>query len=217
MQVRSTIKWLGMDYDLERKLPDLPLRLKREILEYGSLMTIHAETEILRQGQYVKVIPIVLEGLVKVIGSYGEKELLLYYIEPAESCIMSFSAGLGNLPSKVRAIAIEESELLLIPVKLLQDWVRKYPSFNQLFYKQFNKRYDDLLETIYQVLFEKMDRRILDYLKHKSQALGEKRLNLRHHQIAQDLGTAREVVSRVMKKLELDLKILQEDQLIEIL
>ena len=202
---------------IERKLPFLPLPLKNEILKNGQLTKFPAGTEILREGQYVKVIPLVIEGLIKVVSSYEDKELLLYYIEPSESCIMSFSAGLWDLPSKIFARAEEDSEVLLLPVSLVKEWVRNYPALNQLFFRQFNKRYDDLLQTIHHVLFDKMDKRLLDYLREKATVLNSQKLNLRHNQIARELGTAREVISRVLKKLEVENKVIQHNNYIEIL
>lgn len=211
------LKLDNMIEDLERKLPDLPLHLKKEILEKATCEHIPSGTEILREGQFVKVIPLVLEGLIRVASSYHDKELLLYYIKPEESCIMSFSAGLWNLPSKVYAIAEKDTHLMLLPVSLVQKWLRNYPSLNLLFYGQFNQRYDDLLLTIHQVLFEKLDKRLLDYLKSKSHLGSTLKLDLRHHQIARDLGTAREVISRVMKKLESEKHVIQHSNYIEIL
>lgn len=195
----------------------MPLPLKQEMLEKGKLMTIPAGTEVLREGQYVQVVPLVLEGLLKVFSSYEDKELLLYYIAPAESCIMSFSAGLWHTPSKVFAIAEEDTEALLLPVDLLRDWVKKYPPLNDLFFQQFNKRYEDMLQTIHQVLFEKMDKRLYDYLKEKAKNLGTERIDLRHHQMARELGTAREVITRVLKKLEKEQLIVQHPNGIEVL
>lgn len=204
-------------YNIEKKLPPLPLALKKEILENGILKKIPMNTEILYEGQYVKAVPLVLKGLLKVVSSYGDRELLLYYIEPSESCIMSFSAALWNLPSKVFAISEEETDVLLLPVQLIQEWVRKYPKFNDLFFRQFNQRYEDLLLTIHHVLFDKMDKRLWDYLKQKAAVLGSPELDLRHHQIARELGTAREVVTRVLKKLEAENKVSQKENLIRIL
>ena len=203
-------------HHLEQKLPPLPADLRREILENGILKSFPAGTEILREGQYVKAVPLVLDGSIKVFSSHDDRELLLYYIEPAESCVMSFSAGLWNAPSKVRAVAEEGTEVLLLPVELVNRWVREHPRLNELFFQQFNQRYDDLLNTIHQLLFEKMDKRLLDYLREKSEVLGSRFLDLRHHQIARELGTAREVVSRVMKKLERENKLRQHHNGIEI-
>ncbi|MBX2871829.1 MAG: Crp/Fnr family transcriptional regulator, partial [Saprospiraceae bacterium] len=202
---------------LHSKLPSLPLSLRQEILEMGMRKNVPAGTELLREGQYVKVIPLVLDGLVKVFSRYEERELLLYYIEPVESCVMSFSAGLWNLPSKVFAITEEQSDLMLLPVQHVNEWVRKYPTLNQLFFGQFNKRYEDLLFTIHQVLFQRMDERLLTYLRERAERLGTNLLDLRHHQIARELGTAREVVSRVMKKLEQEKWVIQHQHGIEIL
>mgnify|MGYP000438604050 CR=1 FL=1 len=202
---------------LHSKLPSLPLSLREEILELGIRKEVPPGTELLREGQYVKVIPLVLGGLVKVFSRYEERELLLYYIEPVESCVMSFSAGLWNLPSKVFAITEEESDLLLLPVQHVNEWVRKYPTLNQLFFGQFNKRYEDLLFTIHQVLFQRMDERLLTYLRQRAERLDTNLLDLRHHQIARELGTAREVISRVLKKLEQEKWVIQHQHGIEVL
>lgn len=202
---------------LHSKLPSLPLPLREEILKMGIRKEVPPGTELLREGQYVKVIPLVLDGLVKVFSRYEERELLLYYIEPVESCVMSFSAGLWNLPSKVFAITEEESDLMLLPVQHVNEWVRQYPTLNQLFFGQFNKRYEDLLFTIHQVLFQRMDERLLTYLRERAERLGTHILDLRHHQIARELGTAREVISRVMKKLEQEKWVIQHQHGIEIL
>ena len=203
--------------NLERKLPPMPAELRREIMEKGTLQSIPAGMELLREGQYVKVVPLVLEGSIKVSSSHDDKEILLYYIEPSESCVMSFSAGLWSSPSKVRAVAEEDTVALLLPVDLVNRWVREYPTFNQLFFQQFNQRYDDLLNTIHQLLFEKMDKRLMDYLTEKAQVHGSRFLDLRHHQIAREMGSAREVISRVMKKLEREKKVRQLAHGIELL
>ncbi len=202
---------------LHSKLPSLPLSLREEILKMGIRKEVPAGTELVREGQYVKVIPLVLGGLVKVFSRYEERDLLLYYIEPVESCVMSFSAGLWDLPSKVFAITEEQSDLMLLPVQHVNEWVRKYPTLNQLFFGQFNKRYEDLLLTIHQVLFQRMDERLLTYLRERAERLGTNLLDLRHHQIARELGTAREVISRVMKKLEQEKWVIQHQHGIEVL
>ena len=151
--------------DIKRKLPPLPLALKNEILEKGILKKIPAGMEILREGQYVNYVPLVLEGLLKVFSSHDDKELLLYYIAPLESCIMSFSAGLWHVPSKVFAVAEEDTEALLLPVEFIRNRLCKYPPLNDLFFQQYNRRYENLLQTIDQLLVNKMDKRLYDYLK----------------------------------------------------
>ena len=182
----------------------------------SQVMEIPKGTEILREGQYVKVIPIVLEGLVKVFSNFNEKDLLLYYIQPKESCVMSFASSLKNDPSKVYAITEEDSKILLMPVDKVIKWIDQFPSINQLFYQQYNLRYSELLETINHVLFNKMDKRLYNFLLEKKKVTQQNPVKISHRQIANELGTAREVVSRVMKKLENEGKIKQHSQSIEI-
>lgn len=180
-----------------------------EIIEAGILQEIPAGTQLLKEGQYVKVVPLLLEGLVKVYTSQGDKELLLYYIRPEESCIMSFSASLGNEPSKVYAITETDTKALLLPASEMGKWVKQYPNLNSLFFGMFKLRYADLLETIHSLIFNKLDQRILSYLKEKSSLTGSKVVYITHKQIASELGTAREVVSRIVKKLEREKEVLQ--------
>ncbi|MDP1815767.1 MAG: Crp/Fnr family transcriptional regulator [Leadbetterella sp.] len=199
------------------KLPNLSIALQEQITNNAALVEIPADTEILREGQYVKVIPLVLEGLVKVFTKYEDKELLLYYIQPNESCVMSFTASLKNEPSKVYAITDENCKLLLLPVDKVAQWIGEFPDLNNLFFQQYNLRYSDLLETINQLLFDKMDKRLLDYLKEKVALTKKNPLKISHRQIASELGTAREVISRVMKKLEQEAKVKQLSTTIELL
>ncbi len=183
----------------------------------STVKTIPKNFEILRKGQYVGAIPLVLKGLIKVFTRYEEKELLLYYIKPNESCIMSFAASLKDEPSKIFAITEEETEVLLLPVEKIPDWIKQYPGLNTLFYEQYNLRYSELLDTINHILFDKLDVRLLKYLKEKSSLTYSDILSLSHREIANELGTAREVVSRLLKKLESEGSIEQTEQGIKII
>ena len=204
-----------MDFDkkiLSFLKPDLVEKIVRE----STLHDIAKGTEILREQQYIKVLPIVISGLIKVYSRFDEKELLLYYIEPAQSCVMTFYAALKNTQSKIYAVAEEDSRILLIPASVLPAWLRQYPDFNELFFNQYNARYLELLDTIGHLLLDKMDKRLYDHLKKKSDLTGGG-IRMSHNQIASELGTAREVVSRVMKKLETDGKIVQQSGEIKII
>lgn len=191
--------------------------LVSEIMASALIKQIPKENEILREGQYIKVIPIVLEGLIKVFTRHKDKELLLYYIRPNESCIMSFSASLKNEPSKVFAITEEDTTALLLPVERVASWIKQFPDINTLFFQQYNLRYSELLDTIHHVLFDKMDSRLFEYLKEKVLVTNNNPLKLSHRQIADELGTAREVISRTMKKLETENLVKQHPNGIEIL
>lgn len=189
--------------------PGLSKQLSDEIINKSGIADIPENMEVMHEGQYVKAVPIVTKGLIKVFTRNEDKELLLYYIQPGESCIMSFDACLKNIPSKVYASTEKESSVLLMPVEQVFRWMKQYPEFNSLFFLQYNQRYNELLSMINQLLFEKMDKRIMDYLKAKQKLTGANPLKISHRQIANDLGTAREVVSRVMKKLEHEGKVKQ--------
>jgi len=197
-------------------LAHLNPELVSEIIATAETKEIPKDFEILRDGQYVKVIPIVLDGLIKVFTRHEDKELLLYYIRPNEGCIMSFAASLKNEPSKVFALAEEETTALLLPVDKVSSWTKQFPDINTLFFQQYNLRYSELLDTISSLLFDKMDKRLYDYLKEKVNLTNKNPLKVSHRQIANELGTAREVISRVMKKLESEGKLKQHTNSIEI-
>lgn len=198
--------------------PQFPTDLLAEIKKHSILKSLPENTEILREGQYIKVIPIVVNGLIKVFTRSEDKELLLYYIKPNESCIMSFSASLKNQPSKIFAITEEDTTALLLPVDKVIEWTRQFPDINAVFFQQFNLRYSELLDTINHLLFDQLDKRLYDYLAKKSQLTSSNPLKISHRQIASELGTAREVISRIMKKLEIEGKVKQNpNNMIEIM
>jgi CRP/FNR family transcriptional regulator, anaerobic regulatory protein len=205
-----------MEFD-KKMLSFLKPDLVDKILQKSSIKEFPKGTEILREQQYVKVLPIVINGLVKVYSKFDDKELLLYYIEPAQSCVMTFYAALKNTPSKVFAITEEDSKAILIPVELLPNWLKEYPDFNELFYNQFNLRYSELLDTISHLLLDRMDKRLYDHLKKKLELTNNHSIIMSHNQIANELGTAREVITRVLKKLETDGKVIQKSGEIRII
>lgn len=199
-----------------RAISYLDPELTNQIMEFSETKEIPKNAEILRAGQFVKVIPIVLDGLIKVFTRYDDKELLLYYIRPKESCIMSFAASQKNEKSTVFAIAEEDTTALLLPTNRVSKWVLEFPDINTLFFQQYNLRYSELITTIHHVLFDKMDKRLLNYIEEKIKVTDKTPLKISHRQIANDLGTAREVVSRVIKKLENEGAIKQHSDGIEL-
>jgi CRP/FNR family transcriptional regulator len=202
---------------LSKMLPHLSSELLNEIDLVSSIKYLPANTEILREGQYVKVIPIVISGLIKIFTRYDDKELLLYYIKPEESCIMSFSAGLKNEPSKVVAVTEEDTTIIILPIDKVIKWTKQFTDFNTLFFQQYNLRYSELLDTIQHVLFDKMDVRLYNFIKERVELTNKNPLQISHRQIANEIGTAREVISRTMKKLETEGKVKQHSNSIELL
>ena len=187
--IERTLGFLGKDV-LAALLPDL------------QVVDIAAGTELVREGQHVKVVPVVVSGLVKVFTRTEDKELLLYYIQPEQSCIMSFSSGTRGDKSRIYAITEEESQLILMPASKIARWIQVYPELNQLFYRQYDLRYAELIDTVQHLLYNKLDKRLLDYLNERIKITGKNPIHLTHREIAQDLGTAREVISRLLKRFE---------------
>lgn len=190
------------NYEIENRFSYLEKELIIEMQNVSVIKKFPKDTELVREGQYVKFIPLVLDGLVKVFTKFEDKELLLYYIQPEQSCIMSFSSCINNDKSKIFAITEEESSVLLIPSDKIAKWVIKFPTINMLFYQQYDLRYSEMIDTIHQMLYYKLDKRLLDYLSEKIKVTGKNPIKISHKEIANDLGTAREVVSRLVKKFE---------------
>ncbi|MCB0820226.1 MAG: Crp/Fnr family transcriptional regulator [Bacteroidetes bacterium] len=191
-----------MDELFNHLVPLLGKELTEQLIEKSKLLTIEPEVEILRNGQYIKVIPIILSGLVKVVLPVDDKELLLYYIKPNESCVLTLSAGLSELPSSIIAKTELPTQLIAVPVEQLKMLIQDYPVLNRLFYEQYNTRYNELVDTIKHLVFDTLDTRLLDYLREKAKATGSGSVKISHRQVAEELGTSREVISRVIKKLE---------------
>ena len=187
---------------LQAKFSFLSPDLLKEIIEHSPIQSFDSQTELVREGQYIKVIPIVISGIVKVFTRTDEKELLLYYILPDQSCIMSFSSALHNAKSKIVAVTEQKSTLLLLPADKVSKWIVNFPELNILFYNQYDLRYAELVDTLNHILHDKLDKRVFDYLSEKSKITGSKLIKISHKEIANDLGTAREVVSRIVKKME---------------
>jgi len=192
---------------LKQKLPYLESNLIEEIIAKSSDVTFPAHQQILREGQYIKTIPLVISGLLKVNTSHGAKEILLYYIQSSESCIMSFAFGMSAEPSNIAAHTESETRVILLNVDDVKKWITLYPSINMLFFNQYNNRYKDLVETIGNLIYEKLDFRIYQYLKQRASLNNSDTINIPHREIADDLASSREVVSRLLKKLELENKI----------
>ncbi len=177
--------------------------LNHEVETFGQVRTFPSGTVILEERSYIKSIPIVIRGSIRVMRTEEDgREILLYYIKPNESCIMSFLGGIHHEPSKIRAIVEEESEILLIPVEKASLWIREYPEWTDFIFKLYHKRFEELLHVVNAMAFQKLDTRLLHLLKQKAELFHKNELTVTHQQLADELGSTREVVSRVMKQME---------------
>lgn len=177
--------------------------LKDEVDACGQLKKFPAGSVILQEDSYIKSIPLVLNGSLKVMRTdHDGYEILLYYITPGESCIMSFLGGIHNETSKIKAVVEEDAEILFIPVEKASEWVKKFPEWSDFIFKLYHKRFEELLTAVNAIAFQKLDMRLLQLLKQKAELYQTKELKITHQQLADELGTAREAVSRVMKQME---------------
>jgi len=183
--------------------------LMREIAKSASVVQINEGATILDVGQAVKVIPLLLEGILK-ISRFDEsgKELLLYYVHANESCAMTFTCCMQQYPSEIKAVAETNVKLIAIPIGVMDEWLSKYPTWKRFVMKTIRNRFNELLNTIDQLAFQKLDERLVTYLKEKARATNSMLINLSHEEIANELASSREVISRLLKKLENEKKLL---------
>lgn len=181
--------------------------LIKEMAEKGSMVDVGQGDQILREGQYVKTIPLLVKGAIKVVRQEGIKEILLYHIYPKESCIVSIQCGLNHSKSEVKAFAEEDTRALLIPSQYISGWKRTYPSFSDYILWVYEKRFYSLLNAFNALAFQSLDKRLEQFLLAKKAILKRKKVEMTHQEIAEELGAARESVSRIMKKLESEGKI----------
>lgn len=158
---------------------------------------------ILSENASVRSIPIVSRGILKVMRAEEDgRELLLYYIRPGESCIMSFLGGLHHETSKVRAEVEEDAEVLFLPLEKVSVFIKEHPEWLEYIFHLYHKRFEELLSIVNDIAFKKVDERLLSLLKKKCDLSGSMTIQITHEQLASDLGTARVVVSRLLKQLE---------------
>lgn len=177
--------------------------LVEKLHEYSIRKEYEAGNVILNENAYVRSIPIVIKGTLKVIRTEEDgREILLYYIKAGESCIMSFLGGLHNETSKVKAEVEEDAEILFLPIEKVSLFIKEYPQWLDYIFRLYHKRFEELLEIVNAIAFKKVDERLLTLLYKKQELTGNKTLNITHEQLANELGTARVVVSRLLKQLE---------------
>lgn len=177
--------------------------LIKQLYKHSIAKTYEAGSIILNENAHIRSIPIVTKGTLKVIRTEEDgREILLYYIKSGESCIMSFLGGLHHETSKVKAEVEEEAEILFLPIEKVILFIKEYPQWLDYIFRLYHKRFEELLEIINAIAFKKVDERLLNLLHKKQDLTGQKTLNITHEQLANELGTARVVVSRLLKQLE---------------
>ncbi|MCC6287276.1 MAG: Crp/Fnr family transcriptional regulator [Chitinophagaceae bacterium] len=187
---------------LHELFPNLEEGLYEELMEHGEIKEVAAGATMLKIGQTIRSTLMVLEGIVKLYQEDDEgNEFFMYHIQPGQACAVSMVCAYQQEKSQVTAKALTDVTVLTIPLEFMDKWLAKYKTWHYFVIRTYRSRYDELLKTINEIAFKNMDERLEFYLKAQVKQLG-KQVKLTHQEIATDLNSSREVISRLMKKME---------------
>lgn len=190
------------EQELTRHFPSLEKGLIDEIIKVADVKTLAAGELLMRTGQNIRSALLVVGGLVKIYREDDQgNEFFMYYIDAGKACAISLVCALGQETSGLMAKAVTEARLLSIPLNYVDEWMGKYKSWAQFALSSYRERFDELLQTIDHIAFRNMDERLVFYLKRHQQQLQTNTIELPFTEIAQDLNSSREVISRLMRKL----------------
>lgn len=192
--------------------------LINEIAEVGTFKSVKRGEKLIEIGSFIKHMPLLLRGSLKIVREDSDgNEILLYFIETGDTCTFSLTCCMGNKKSKIKAVAVEETDIILLPVQKMEQWLCKYESWKNFVFESYTVRLEEMLETIDTLAFMRMDERLYKFLKDKVKLIGDINITNTHQEIAYNLNTSRVVVSRLLKKLENEGKINLHRNRIEVL
>ncbi len=176
--------------------------LVNEIVQVGTFKEIPEGFKLMEIGEYVRGMPLLVSGAIKVLREDKDgDELLLYYLEKGDTCSMTLTCCMGDSKSEIRAIA-ETDAKIMVPIQKMDEWTAKYKSWRNFVFESYHNRFNELLHTLDSIAFDKMDMRLVAYLKEKARITKEDIIHNTHQEIAYDLHSSRVVISRLLKKLE---------------
>jgi len=177
--------------------------LINEIVQVGTFKEVPAGFKMMEIGSYVKAIPLLVSGVIKILreDTNGD-ELLLYYLEKGDTCSMTMTCCMGQTKSEIRAVVETDAKLIMIPVQKMEQWTANFTSWRNFVFESYHNRLNEMLHTIDSIAFDNMDQRLLNYLKEKARITQSKIIENTHQEIAYDLNSSRVVTSRLLKKLE---------------
>lgn len=188
---------------INRFFPQFEPLLKEKLIANCSVKRFETGEIMMSPGQYFRSTMLIVEGRVKLYRQGEEgNEFFLYYIEPGGACALSMICAAKQETSEVMAKAVEDTVALLIPIQLMDELMRDFKTWYYFVLETYRKRYEELLLLVDNIAFKSMDERLEFYLKQQSEKLKATHLNITHQEIANDLNTSREVVSRLLKKME---------------
>ena len=188
---------------LETHFPQFDNELKEKLIEEGVIKRFDADETMMSPGQYFRSTMLIVDGKVKLYrqGEAGG-EFFLYYIEPGGACALSMICASKQEKSEVMGKAVEETTALLVPVRLMDELMTAHKAWYHFVLETYRARYEELLQMVDNIVFKNMDERLMFYLKHQYETSKSRQLNITHQQVANDLNSSREVISRLLKKME---------------
>jgi len=190
---------------LQKHYPQIAEKeLQQEIANVGKLMHFQAGEVIMDYGGYIKLVPLVVEGAIRVTREDPDedREILLYFLQPGEACSMSFTCCMMNKKSEIRTEAEDDSTIIAIPIRYMDEWMTRYQSWKNFVMTTYDRKILDLVKVVDSISFKNLDKRMLEYLKKRYEATGNRVISASHQDIATDLNVTREAVSRLLKNLE---------------
>ena len=182
--------------------------LLEEIARVGTLRDVPADFELMDIGQPIKGVPLMLKGAIKISREdLNGDELLLYYLEEGDSCTMTMAWEIGKQKSQIRAVTELPSKLIMVPLNAVEDWSSRFPTWRKFIFKSYHKRMEELLATVDSIAFDQLEKRLWEYLLEKKRITKTNTLSITHQTIAQEMHSSRVVISRLLKRLELENKI----------
>ena len=178
-------------------------KLRALIAEHGVIKRF-SEGEILMDiGEFIKSVPLITKGVIKIIREdENGNEIFLYYLQAGETCAMSLTCCLANQRSHIKALAVEDVEMIKVPAHYMDDWMTQFSSWKSFVMQIYQMRFQELLQTIDSIAFLKMDERLLKYLKDRAETTHSKTIKTTHNDIAEKLNSTRVVISRLLKQME---------------
>ena len=188
---------------IKKNFPSFSTELVNEIETNATIHSFETDTIIIRTGQYIKNTVLVTKGKIKI---YREDEnggeFFMYHLQPGQACAISMICATKNEKSQIMAKVIEDVELIMVPLPLMDKWMMEHRSWYDFVVDTSRSRFEEVLEVIDNIAFRAMDERLEFYLKRHADVCGCKELKLSHQEIASELNTSREVISRLLKKME---------------
>ena len=188
---------------IKKFFPSFSNELVKEIEVNATIHSYQTGDVIIRTGQYIKNTVLVISGKIKI---YREDEnggeFFLYYLQPGQACAISMICATKNEKSQIMAKVVEDAELMMVPLPLMDKWMMQHRSWYEFVIGSYRSRFEEVLEVIDSIAFRAMDERLEFYLKRHADACDCKELKLSHQEIASELNTSREVISRLLKKME---------------